>query len=94
MAQCWFCRPLKDNMDDHETDGHKSTPEEASYWGRNHSCGVERDVVDGFKLTGPVVWLANDEDPFYMQYFQDRAEVEEFVAKLRKAADEAWPIHG
>lgn len=69
---------------------HKSTPEEAAYWSARHDIGVERDTVDGFKLTAPVVWLANDGDPYYTQYFKDHNEVEEFVTKLRAAADEAF----
>ncbi len=70
---------------------HKSTPEEAAYWSFGHDVGVEREEVDGFKLTAPVVWMVNDGDPYYEQFFQDRAEVEAFIAKLKAAADEAWP---
>jgi hypothetical protein len=40
----------------------------------------------------PVVEMANDGDPFYSQVFRNREELEEFIAELRSACDEAWPI--
>ncbi len=73
-------------MDDNTT-----TPEETAHWGYGHDVGVERECADGFKLTGPVVWMCNDGDPYYEQFFESREKVEEFIKKLRAAADEAWP---
>ena len=38
----------------------------------------------------PVVGLANDDDPYYCQYFTNREQLDAFIAKLKTAADEAW----
>ncbi len=38
----------------------------------------------------PVVGLCNDGDPYYIQYFTSREDVNAFIAELQKAADEAW----
>lgn len=38
----------------------------------------------------PVVCMGQDDDPHYCQYFNNREEVDAFIAELRAACDEAW----
>lgn len=38
----------------------------------------------------PAVGMCNSGDPFYCQYFNSRAEVDNFIEKLKAAANEAW----
>jgi hypothetical protein len=61
--------------------------------GCSHDVWVQRDIsIDGEVLATivPVVRIANDDDPFYVQTFATRDELEGFISELRKAADEAW----
>jgi hypothetical protein len=41
-------------------------------------------------LSTPMVSMANNDDTWYCQHFRSRAELEEFVGRLKAAADEAW----
>lgn len=38
------------------------------------------------------VFLANEEDGYYSQQFKSWEEIEEFIAKLRATATEAWGL--
>ena len=61
--------------------------------GCSHDVWVQKDIsYDGEVLAtiDPVVRIANDDDPFYVQTFATRDELESFISELRKAADEAW----
>lgn len=44
------------------------------------------------KRPHPVVQIANDDDSFYHQTFNNWQEINEFIAKLRDAALKAWGI--
>jgi hypothetical protein len=37
------------------------------------------------------ITLNNNNDGFYTQYFNNRQEVEQFIAELRDAVDNIWP---
>jgi hypothetical protein len=37
------------------------------------------------------ICLCNEEDGFYIQTFQNREELEEFITELQQLAEEAWP---
>lgn len=50
-----------------------------------HDVGVERKPNKDVD-TLPAVWLANDDDSFYCQYSESRAELEKFIEKLKAAA--------
>ena len=54
---------------------------------RNPAPELKHDIAvhDGF------VTLNNNNDPFYCQYFNNRQEVEQFIAELREAMDNIWP---
>lgn len=39
----------------------------------------------------PFVGMTNDDDPYYVQYFRTREEVDAFIKELEQARDEAWP---
>jgi hypothetical protein len=54
---------------------------------RNPSPELKHDIGDhqGF------VTLSNNDDGFYTQYFNNREEVEQFIAELRQAMDNIWP---
>ena len=61
--------------------------------GCNHTSWAQKDISIGGQLIAviePVVRLSNDDDPYYVQTFRTRNELEEFIAELRKDADEAW----
>jgi len=61
--------------------------------GCSHDVWAQKDIsIGGEVLTtiDPVVRIANDDDPFYVQTFATRDELERFISELRKAADEAW----
>ena len=61
--------------------------------GCSHDVWAQKDIsIGGEVLTtiDPVVRIANDDDSFYVQTFTNRDELERFISKLRKAADEAW----
>jgi len=81
------------------------TPEQKTYYDKELASirrgGCSHDVwpCDGIGGMGlkhlgpvdpPVVGMSNDEDGHYTQFFQNRAEVEAFIAELRVAADQAW----
>ena len=63
------------------------------------SGGISHDVwvVRFIGLPGmqepidPVVELANNGDPHYVQVFRNRDELETFVSGLLAVADDAWP---
>jgi len=38
----------------------------------------------------PVVGMSNNSDGYYTQWFQNRDELEAFIAELRGAADKTW----
>lgn len=64
--------------------------------GYDHELWVQKSIGGyGNENLGPVdppvVGMANSSDGFYCQWFQNREQVEEFIAQLRAAADEAWP---
>lgn len=54
---------------------------------RNPKPGLKHDVwsVNGF------VCISNNEDDHYTQFFNNRKEIEDFIAELRQEMDEVWP---
>ena len=81
------------------------TPDQKEYYDRQlaeiRSGGVEHSafVVDRVRgmasadlgrVDPPAVGFSNDDDPYYMQYFQNWDEVNALIADLKKAAEEAW----
>jgi hypothetical protein len=54
---------------------------------RNPAPELKHDIAvhEGF------VTLSNNDDGFYTQYFNNREEVEQFIAELREAMDNIWP---
>ena len=85
-------------MNEEQRRVYESRLEQIRRGGCNHESWVERDIGARGVLFGPVdppvVGMANDDDGFYVQWFQNRAEVEEFISKLRATADEAWGSAG
>lgn len=60
-------------------------------WGGNceHDIWVQTDNLP--PEMSAVVGVANDDDPHYHQYLRSREEVDEMIAQLQAARDEAWP---
>jgi 2,4-dienoyl-CoA reductase-like NADH-dependent reductase (Old Yellow Enzyme family) len=61
--------------------------------GVEHEVFVEKEIwLTGYRidLTKPVVRMTNTQDDHYVQNFRSKEEVEEFIQKLRNAAEEAW----
>ena len=46
--------------------------------------------MHGFWVSKGAVFLANDDDSFYITEFNTREEIENFIAQARKLADEAF----
>jgi len=61
--------------------------------GIRHEVRVVRSIglPDLEEAIAPVVCMENGDDPYYQQFFRNRAEVEAFISSLNTAADEAWP---
>ena len=71
---------------DHELSQIKSS-------GCSHTSWAQKEISIGGQLMhniAPVVRLSNDDDSYYVQTFRTRDELEAFINKLRKDANEAW----
>ena len=57
--------------------------------GCNHDAYPSADSFQ-FAKHAPGVCLSNDDDGHYVQLFENRSELEAFIAQLRAVADQVW----